>query len=117
MKCAECKKEIVKPPNCSTGYGTNKSGKKICYTCCAVIDKEQMRHDGKIVLYLVKHNDKYEITNWPGSLVIPVSYMRIGRHNIAGKRYDVWFWFEEQLWHGVSYGDNTQICYCKQNKN
>jgi len=118
--CTKCKKKIVKPADsCGTGYGIDKDNNKVCYACCAENDKEQMRQDGKTVLYLSKSKDKvpvHQLTNWPGTLKISVNYMRTGRHNIAGVRYDVWFWFEGAHWHGIQYGDNTQLCHCKRLK-
>jgi hypothetical protein len=123
--CLMCKKEIVSlTGDGGTGYGMDKQGNKICYSCCAEVDRQTMRSQGKISLYLVKTEKKSpvsngspfwmpEITNWPGTLRIPVLDVRTGRHNLAGKRYDVHFIFEEKKWHGVTYGDNTQICHCK----
>lgn len=58
----------------------------------------------------------YRITNWPGTLEFSTAYMRRGYHNIAGRRYDVWFYFAGKRWHGVQYGDNTQILHCRQTK-
>ena len=35
--------------------------------------------------------------------------------DIAGKRLDVWFYGPDgYIWHGVQYGDNTQIVHCKR---
>lgn len=102
----------------TTGYGTDADGNRHCYDCCAEYDREQMRKDGKAVLYLTLGADGggYCVTNWPSSLAIPCMAHSIGRHNFAGKRYDVWFYFEKTLWHGVQYGDNTQLCHCKRLK-
>jgi hypothetical protein len=94
------------------GYGTDANGKTRCYDCCAEEDKRIMREDGRTYLYLDTKNKT--VSNWPGSFKAAINYMRTGRHNIAGKRYDVWFSFEGQQWHGVTYGDNTQICHCKR---
>jgi hypothetical protein len=53
---------------------------------------------------------------WPGTLKIRCG-VRTGRHNIAGKRYDVWFVGPDgKNWHGVTYGDNTQICRVRRLK-
>ena len=113
-------------PN-TTGYGVDKEGKKHCYACCAEGDKKDMHETGCAVLYLtlgeydcnlIARYDGYnnaKVTNWSGTLSLRCS-VKIGRHNIAGKRYDVWFQFEGQNWHGVTYGDNTQICHCKKLK-
>ena len=74
-----------------------------------------MRQHGRITLYLAKHDDKYEVTNWPSSLRLKAS-VKVGNHNIAGSRYDTWFNFEGVVWHGVCYGENTQLCHCKRTK-
>jgi len=117
--CARCNKTIVTPDgSVGTGYGTNKDNKKICYSCCAELDKAEMRKSGRIALYLTTNENTgcYVVTNWPGTLSFHVDLRTTGRHNIAGKRYDVWFTFESQQWHGVTYGDNTEICHCKRSK-
>lgn len=57
-----------------------------------------------------------KITNWPGSLSFPC-IVRKGRHNIARVRYDANFAGPDgNRWHGVQYGDNTQIIHCKRLK-
>ena len=121
--CSRCDKEIEKSKNSFTsGYGLNDKNEKVCYNCCAERDKEYMREHGKNTLYLVKTTKQetglpfYHITNWPGSLSFDITNRRVGRHNIAGVRYDVWFVFEGFYWHGVTYGDNTQLCHCKRTK-
>ncbi len=100
----------------TTGYGRDENGKTFCYACCAEGDKQYMREHGKITLYLVNRNGKYFVTNWPSSLEFKVTGFSKGFHNIARTRYDVWFTFEGQNWHGVQYGDMTQICHCKRVK-
>jgi hypothetical protein len=58
----------------------------------------------------------WQVTNWPGSLRFN-AFVRRGRHNLAGTRYDLWFTGPENtLWHGVQYGDQTQVCHCKRLK-
>lgn len=55
-------------------------------------------------------------SNWPHTLVFR-AHGQVGRHNIAGKRYDVWFNGPDGYeWHGVTYGDWTQLCHCKRTK-
>lgn len=108
----------------TSGYGTNQQGQIVCYPCCAKQDKADMVRNGKIVLYLTHETEqkpnvkqlRHFVSNWPGSLKIHVRHIKIGRHNIAGRRYDVWFVFDGFWWWGVTYGDNTQLCHCKQTK-
>lgn len=106
------------PSTSSLGYGKDAQGKTYCYECCAERDRADMRETGKAMLYLTMRGDTtlHELINWPGSLRIPVWYIRKGRHNMAGVRYDFQFMFEGQKWHGTQYGDNTQIAHCKRMK-
>ena len=101
-----------------TGYAVRDNGDKICYECCAIDDRKYMIEHGRNTLYLVKNAaEQYEITNWPGTLRFRVGTMRKGYHNMAGCRYDVWFVGPDgKTWHGVQYGNNTQICYVKRTK-
>ena len=98
----------------TVGYGTNSKGERHCYMCCAEQDKATMRADKRIVLYL--DTKARTVSNWPGSFKLDVSHISEGRHNIAGKRYDAYFMFEGTRWHGVQYGDMTQLVHCKQLK-
>lgn len=119
-----------------TGYGTLPDGTKHCYTCCASREREQMRKTGRATLYLSMTGDahtpegnslvrpipgrryygSHKVTDWVGHLNLPVNVIYVGRHNIARYRYDFWFTFENETWHGVQYGNNTQIAHCKRLK-
>lgn len=105
----------------TNGYGVTPDGKKLCYDCCAKREKESMLTTGRALLYLTHNtsqlNPFYELTDWPGHLRFRVFHMRKGRHNIARVRYDVWFMGPDDVrWHGVQYGDNTQVTYCRRVK-
>lgn len=117
MKCYKCKSDTV-----ATGYAIDADNHKICYECAGDIDKKWMRDNIKTTLYLTDLKPDYsgnygdcKITNWPASLEITGRYHK-GKHNIAHTRYDVWFTFEGTEWHGVQYGDMTQILHCKKLK-
>jgi hypothetical protein len=112
----DCGHEVSKHSDITTGYGIiNK--KTCCYECCAKEDLNHMAKFEKITLYLSKTNlNNYCVSNWPGSLKIDCFKSKISRHNLAGKRYDVWFKAAGKYWHGVTYGDNTQICHCRTTK-
>ena len=113
MEILDCGHPESEHSEFTRGYGTTADGKRHCYTCCADQDRSAMVRDGKIVLYLTEKG----VTNWPGSLVFPVVHKRKGRHNMAGTRYDVWFTGPEgRNWHGVQYGENTQLCHCRRVK-
>lgn len=113
-QCDTCARPLMG----AVGYGCDDLGRRHCYVCCADHDQAYMRKTGKITLYLTTFDNGSlgRITNWPGSLEFRTAYVRRGRHNIAGRRYDAWFWFEGAHWHGVQYGDNTQIMHCRRTK-
>jgi len=109
--CHTCKQTKLIPIEGGTGYGCDKDHNTICYDCCAVQDKRQMEETGKIVLYLDTH--KGTVTNWPGTLSIRCDRIKVGGHNWGINRYDAWFTDHRgKEWHGVQYGDNTQIVHC-----
>jgi hypothetical protein len=112
--CIKCGKTKPVHHDGGTGYAVQDDGGRVCYSCCAEIDQEYMRSHSRIDLYLCKGiTGLWEVTNWPGTLRFPVA-PRKGKHNIAGSRYDVWFFFACHMWHGVQYGEWTQICHCKR---
>jgi hypothetical protein len=121
--CARCGKECKPTAFYSngnpmfSGYGIMQDGTKHCYDCCAAVDLENMNRDGKATLYLVQEDGKkWFITNWPGSLRFGPVYVKTGRHNFAGVRYDTWFGYAGYTWHAVQYGDDTQIVHVKRTK-
>jgi hypothetical protein len=113
--CVKCNKVFVSN-GFSTGYGTNLQGERICFDCCALDDIQSMREKGKYTLYLTKTSGKYVICNWPGTLKIRPMNVTSGRHNIAGTRKDCWFVFDGFWWHGVQYGEWTEVLHCKKTK-
>ena len=129
MNCARCNQTIIRPSEYLPGYGTYK-GQKLCYACCANMEREDMISTGKAVLYLVSRDETilsgnaaglvrktYEVTDWPGNLRFPVSHVRRSVHNLATWRYDFQFIGPDgKVWSGVNYGDNTQIARCKRLK-
>lgn len=121
VTCHQCGKTIVKPRNsCTTGYGIDQQGNKVCFACCAVNDKAALLRDGhskSLPLYLSKGEKGWTVGNWPGSLSFKPFRSSTGNHNIAGKRHDVWFTVpgdSKRIWHGVQYGQWTQICHCRR---
>lgn len=117
----DCGHTIDKPDGFGAGYGADSDGRKYCYECCGKLDRVRMSETGRATLYLT-HNDSrswfdWRVGNWPGTLSFKPLYGRTGHHNIARKRYDVWFNGPDgHVWHGVTYGDNTQICHCRRTK-
>ncbi len=121
--CTDCKQHKTHTDEHTTGYATfGGSNAKVCFACCGLRDAAYMAKHGKNTMYLTLKQlpgdnfKSWQVTNWPGTLAITVSMRRKGRHNIAGCRYDVWFRFQGRDWHGVQYGDNTQLCRVKRLK-
>jgi len=119
--CHQCGQEKIYESNLTTGYGLDKDDNKTCYHCIGeneAKEMEGMKLGDKTVMYLVKGDDaRYKVQNWPGSLTINIRSLKVGRHNWAHKRYDVWFSFKNKEFHGVTFGDMTQICHVKRVKN
>jgi hypothetical protein len=128
--CHDCKRVLPVRTEGGTGYGNLqvKPGENlsvaVCYDCCAIRDRELMIKEGRAVLYLTcerrslktVRSTKGSVTNWPGSLRFDC-HVTSGRHNIAGTRYDCWFKGPDGFeWHGVSYGEYTQLCHCRRTK-
>lgn len=100
----------------TTGYGTDNHGHRHCFGCCAKIDARRLHRDGRATMYLCKTaTGAYEVTNWPGTLRFP-AVVSVGRHNLAGVRYDAWFNSQGHGYHGVTYGDFTQLCHVRRVK-
>lgn len=108
---------VAKSDGMTPGYGIAPDGTKHCFACCAERDKAQMREKGRATLYWAKSADGWHVSNWPGTLKIKPRRVSHGRHNMARMRTDVWFTFEGQHWHGVTYGEWTQILHCRRLKN
>lgn len=126
--CATCGKEYPAQTTGGNtgGYGIDANNRKHCLPCCAEREKAHILENGKGTLYLVYEQEPRsasycgwftpkngKLTDWGGFLSIPINRIKRGGHNIAGCRYDVWFTFGGREWHGVTYGDNTQICHIR----
>ena len=75
-----------------------------------------MNENGMALLYLVDggaNGQGMMVQDWSGQLRIKPVRVRKGRHNMARTRWDVWFTYEGQPWHGVNIGDN-QILRCRK---
>ena len=116
--CSKCGQTKEHKSDFITGYVTNKENEKICFDCCAIEDKKQMVETGKIILYFTEKEGKHFVINWPSTLSFPCyPKIALGKHNMAGKRYDYWFKGPDGfIWHGYTIGDNTQIAHCKRTK-
>ena len=117
--CCDCGETKPVNPSGGTGYAVfeNGRGDKVCYACCAIRDKARMTAESRVALYLVTRENRLVVSNWPGTLEFPVMESRAGAHNIAGSRIDAWFVDHDgSRWHGVQYGDNTQLIHCRKLK-
>lgn len=113
--CSKCNATKTINKTGAVGYAYTANKEKICYDCCAIEDVEWMRKNGRITLYFLQHLSR--VSNWPGTLSFDVLKVKVGKHNFARKRYDVWFKGpDNKFWHGVQYGDNTELIHCKQLK-
>lgn len=115
--CSVCKEHKTHEDNLSTGYGKDKDGNIICFDCCGKQDAKTLTElplKEKFHLYL--NTKEKTLSNWPGTLKISVGYIKKGRHNIAGNRYDTWFRYAGNNYHAVQYGDNTQIAHIQKTK-
>lgn len=116
VTCDTCGAECV-PTDCTPGYGTDANGKRHCFVCCATEDKRVMRetgrHDG---LYLSRGPSGWTVSNWPGSLVLPVCAVHESHGRGFGGEYprvDAWFHFDGQHWYARSLGDMT-LCRARR---
>ena len=115
FRCADCHMRKPQQRNGGTGYASI-GKRKICYACCGIRDTKDMKKTGAAVLYLTEKEGRHSVTNWPGTLRFSAQ-VRNGRHNIAGTRCYAWFAGPDgHIWHGVTYGEWTQICHCKRTK-
>lgn len=99
------------------GYGQDADGKRYCYACCAERDRADMIASGKATLYLVprKEVNRFEVRNWPGSLVFLAGPIRKGRHNIARNQYTTYFTGPDgATWIARQDGDNTEVAHCRR---
>lgn len=114
-QCSCCHNVLPSKIAGGAGYGVWVHGEKVCYDCCGVMDEIYMIEHDRITLYL--DTEERTVSNWSGSLVFGPIALTKGRHNIAGVRYDVWFAGPNGTqWHGVQYGNDTQLCHCKRLK-
>ena len=117
-------------------YGSFQDGSILCDACCGETDREDMVRTGRAMLYLTmppasearstyglrdefrRYSDgSVYLSNWSETLRFGARWgaVKTGLHNIARVRYDVWFTGPDgKEWHGVQYGNLTQICHCRR---
>lgn len=116
--CATCgQRKGLNTGGCgATGYArTADRDEFMCYPCAAAAIAADLVRDGRGMLYLANRGGALSLSDWAGERVYKVHRHTQGRHNIARVRYDVWFTGPDgKNWHGVQYGDNTQICHVRR---
>lgn len=136
--CAKCHKAIPVKPGLFPGYSIwrdpDGNPAYVCEKCCSGVEARAAHETGRATLYLTEKSDAFSykasdfptpqptfsrrigfVSNFPG-LIKRRCIIKKGSHNIAGTRYDVWFRWMGAEWHGVQYGENTQICHCRRLK-
>lgn len=77
--CRRCRHPKVHRSAFTTGYGLDSRKRKICYACCGEQDKISMSRGDPIILYLTKdRKDRWQVSNWPGTLRLFPHYVREG---------------------------------------
>lgn len=123
--CHQCGKEKQFISETTTGFALDEDENKICFDCCGFNDARDLKElePGKQMLLYLNTNTK-EISNWPGSFTFVVPIIRTTQHSVPCKkatryinRYDTWFKYEGNNYHGVQYGDNTTIVHIRKLKN
>lgn len=129
IETLECGHEPSPHSAHTAGYGTDESGARSCYACCAASLRADMVATGRATLYLTRDKEAgltalgspkpsgYVLTDWPGELRFATGPVRKGRHNIAGTRYDTQFRGPDgAAWHATQYGENTQVAHCRRTR-
>ena len=115
FKCSQCGQDKKHESPVSTGYGTDKTGNKVCFECCGINDAKEL-NELPIGAKIVHYWDGKNIVNWPSSLVIAPYYTHKGKHNMAGTREDIYFKFNGANFHAVQYGNFSQIAHIRKTK-
>lgn len=119
VKCCKSCGKVCKPDGIFTGYAVDGDGNHYCYECAAEREARALRElavGESTHLYLVVREGKWFVRNFTGLLSIPLYYVKVGRHNFAGTRYDFWFEYHDNMYHGVVYGKDAQLARVKRIK-
>lgn len=116
--CSRCQQEVTHESDFSTGYGINDKGEKSCFACCGDIDRDHMVRDGKTTLYLTNNPaGTSTLSNWPGTLLFPLTHKWTGRHNFGGKvTYFRFIGPDKAIWSGRQMGAQNEIAHCRRTK-
>src|SRR5262245_24760848 len=114
IKCAVCGKRVRYDPTFAIGAEFFCDKGLVCYGCAPRLTREYMTVDGdngRVHLFLGDApNDQLYVTNSKKTLIFPVTRFKLGRHNLAGTRTDLWFNGPDgREWHGVVYGTHGPL--------
>ncbi len=127
FKCDCCGQEKFYISDFTTGYGSDKAGKVMCYECIAEDELKKLiaaspGYIKDLCMYLCKSEGRNKVNNWPGSLSFDIFNHIKGRHNIATWQYNFDFMILDKetnikhYFHGRVCGDNTQIASIRKLK-
>jgi len=111
-RCSRCRADIPPPPagSCTTGYARDNRRRKVCYACCLKTDMAYMHKHGVISAYVGEN--KNEITNWPGGVLLRVTYSATRSHNLWACRQLLHVWAVDdkgRRWYGKGAGPGICI--------
>ena len=113
--CSHCKSTLPRPTGTGgTGYAVKRNGHKVCYACCADVDRKFMVKHGENWMYL----SDGKLTNWPGTLTFkPFESWSTG-HNWYGvtQRYVRFNGPDGYVWTGRQVGENSDCCRVRRTK-
>lgn len=117
MQCDKCGKKTLTQKIVVDNIEIN----QWCAHCIVEDHMQFMRRHKCDLLYL--YNEKggdtpTHVTDFSCHHKIPLTRMRVSDHNFAGKRgrIDLWFVFEDRVWHGVHVGFNNTHVTCRETK-
>lgn len=129
--CADCGRNVshgIGPNGGAAGYAKRGNGDKVCFDCCGRSDAQLLRETKpgeRVAMPLYLQCEPYSrngsrrslgfVTNWPNTLRLRC-HTRTGSHNWGIARYDCWFAFDGSEFHGVQYGDNTEVVHVRRLK-
>lgn len=145
-QCEGCKNTFRTYDEMHSVYLCGCVTKRLCDKCTALHAYKVLTETGKVNLYLTMHQTYSQPDDTKGWKLaqrpdgghfwykdlkvehgIPMLWFiphifKVGRHNLSRWRYDVSFWVPNwttkklDLWVGVNYGDNSQVCRCRRTK-
>lgn len=113
FKCSQCGTTKPIDKNGGTGYATDsENGNKTCYVCMGLNDAKRLKElqpGAKMMLYW----DGKAITNWPGTLTVPVKSPNIWVTGYKRKTTHIVFTFEGKKYKAFQMGHNAQVAHVR----